>query len=211
VSGRSRAESQVGVRLMGVWRVSYSNIQEFFFKTAGTWPSPSEELRARSTPDKQAERQKMVRRSGQTSTEPLCHTTFANIQSPELHTQGETIRGPHKRHLYTSSQACDNDGAPPEQVKTTEQTTLRLTPREIYLKFASTDHDTHLPARSQGDGKKKEKAPAKPFPKHTNPLTCAPHYPPPIIPLSPTTHAPAPLCTPRCLTPPLAFQVKAHS
>jgi hypothetical protein len=31
VSGRSRAESQVGVRLMGVWRVSYSNIQEFFF------------------------------------------------------------------------------------------------------------------------------------------------------------------------------------
>jgi hypothetical protein len=30
VSGRSRAESQVGVRLMGVWRVSYSNIQEFF-------------------------------------------------------------------------------------------------------------------------------------------------------------------------------------
>jgi hypothetical protein len=32
VSGRSRAESQVGVRLMGVWRVSYSNIQEFFFK-----------------------------------------------------------------------------------------------------------------------------------------------------------------------------------
>jgi hypothetical protein len=32
VSGRSRAESQVGVRLMGVWRVSYSNIQEFFFQ-----------------------------------------------------------------------------------------------------------------------------------------------------------------------------------
>jgi hypothetical protein len=31
VNGRSRAESQVGVRLMGVWRVSYSNIQEFFF------------------------------------------------------------------------------------------------------------------------------------------------------------------------------------
>jgi hypothetical protein len=31
VSGRSRAESQVGVRLMGVWRVSYSNIQEIFF------------------------------------------------------------------------------------------------------------------------------------------------------------------------------------
>jgi hypothetical protein len=31
VSGRSRAESQVGVRLMGVWRVSYSNIQDFFF------------------------------------------------------------------------------------------------------------------------------------------------------------------------------------
>jgi hypothetical protein len=31
VSGRSRAESQVGVRLMGVWRVSYSNIQEFSF------------------------------------------------------------------------------------------------------------------------------------------------------------------------------------
>jgi hypothetical protein len=31
VSGKSRAESQVGVRLMGVWRVSYSNIQEFFF------------------------------------------------------------------------------------------------------------------------------------------------------------------------------------
>jgi hypothetical protein len=30
VSGRSRAESQVGVRLMGVWHVSYSNIQEFF-------------------------------------------------------------------------------------------------------------------------------------------------------------------------------------
>jgi hypothetical protein len=65
----------------------------------------------------------MVRISGQTSTEPLCHTTFTNIQSPELHTQRETIRGPHKRHLYTSSQACNNDGAPPEQVKTTEQTT----------------------------------------------------------------------------------------
>jgi hypothetical protein len=84
------------------------------FKTAGTWPSPSEELRARSTPDKQAERQKMVRRSGQTSAEPLSHTTFVNIQSPELHTQRETIRGPHKRHLYTSSQACNNDGAPPK-------------------------------------------------------------------------------------------------
>jgi hypothetical protein len=33
VNGRSRAESQVGVRLMGVWRVSYSNIQDFFFHT----------------------------------------------------------------------------------------------------------------------------------------------------------------------------------
>jgi hypothetical protein len=32
VSGRSRAESQVGVRLMGVWRVSYSNIQEFLLR-----------------------------------------------------------------------------------------------------------------------------------------------------------------------------------
>jgi hypothetical protein len=96
------------------------------FETAGTWPSPSEELRARSTPDKHAERQKMVRRSGQTSTEALSHTTFTNIQSPEFHTQRETIRGPHKRHLYTSSQACNNDGAPPEQeqVKTTKQTTL---------------------------------------------------------------------------------------
>jgi hypothetical protein len=31
-------------------------------------------------------------------------------------------------------------------------------------------------------GKKKEKAPAKPLPKHTNPPKCAPHYPPPIIP-----------------------------
>jgi hypothetical protein len=29
--------------------------------------------------------------------------------------------------------------------------------------------------------------------------------------LSPTTHAPAPLSTPRCLMPPLASQVKAHS
>jgi hypothetical protein len=38
VSGRSRAESQVGVRLMGVWRVSYSNIQDFFFFTfRGGW------------------------------------------------------------------------------------------------------------------------------------------------------------------------------
>jgi hypothetical protein len=125
----------------------------------------------------------MVRRSGQTSTEPLCHTTFTNIQSPELHTQRETIRRPHKRHLYTSSQACNNnDGAPPEQVKTTEQTTLRLTPREIYSRFASTDPDTHPPAQSQGDGKKTEKAPAKPCPKQTNPPKCAPHYPPPIIP-----------------------------
>jgi hypothetical protein len=34
VSGRSRAESQVGVRLMGVWRVSYSNIQEIFILCA---------------------------------------------------------------------------------------------------------------------------------------------------------------------------------
>jgi hypothetical protein len=47
VSGRSRAESQVGVRLMGVWRVSYSNIQEFFYHPSRKSPQLEGRLRLR--------------------------------------------------------------------------------------------------------------------------------------------------------------------